>query len=683
MNQTPSSSLDSDRRIFIAAGLCALVAGLFVLFTQHAWEDYYITFRASKNLADGHGLVFTPGERVHSFTSPIGVLLPALTSWLTGGESDQAALWLFRVLSIGALGGAVALVFSATSRLKLHPITPWLGAALVMFEAKIVDFSTNGMETAFLLLFTAGALHAMLKQGPRQFLQLGVAWAGMMWSRPDSFIYITLLGIGYGAFGFFDSSQPKFKDRILLMLKAAGVCAVLYLPWFLWAWSYYGSPVPHTVTAKGSVSEGRTVVGFLQTFVTLPVKMWTESTTVVGALMPTYYQGASWPTLVYQTAQWFGLGAMVMWLIPGVPTVSRISSLVFHGGNAYLTYFPYFPFPWYFPILGLFAAIVWAGVFGRLLKTGISWPRWAQLGLKGVTGSVAGWFLVLMIGLLFQSAIQMEAKQRLVYDGNLRRIGEWLKEEAAPGERVFLEPLGYIGYFSQMATDDYPGLSCPRMVAAREEANNWSGLLMVLTPEWVVLRPPEAEQVRSERPDILTGFYEPVKRFERVDDVAASEVPDHFMLEFDSDFTVFRRTRGFLDDARIVSIEHLFGDGAPIELVDGMRGRVVHAPGTMVMNLPESAKRVTVHFGMPSGSYDAAPFTDGAVFNVSWQTESGRILLASRSLDPAGVAADRGIHSLQVDLPVDQLVGGELVLHTQERAHATKDWAFWGEVRFE
>ncbi len=67
---------------------------------------------------------------------------------------------------------------------------------------------------------------------------------------------------------------------------------------------------------------------------------------------------------------------------------------------------------------------------------------------------------------------------------------------------MFLEPLGYIGYFSQMATDDYPGLSCPRMVAAREQANNWSGLLMILTPEWAVLRPPEAAQIESERGDI-------------------------------------------------------------------------------------------------------------------------------------------------------------------------------------
>jgi len=65
------------------------------LYTQHAWEDYYITYRASKNLATGNGLTFTAGERVHSFTSPLGVLLPALASLLTGNSSDKLLCGFF------------------------------------------------------------------------------------------------------------------------------------------------------------------------------------------------------------------------------------------------------------------------------------------------------------------------------------------------------------------------------------------------------------------------------------------------------------------------------------------------------------------------------------------------------------------------------------------------------------
>ena len=86
---------------------------LFAALTNHAWEDYYITLRASRNLVDGHGLVFQPGERVHTFTSPLGVLVPAFFTWVVGSGHEAAALWLFRGLSAGLLGAAAWLASSA------------------------------------------------------------------------------------------------------------------------------------------------------------------------------------------------------------------------------------------------------------------------------------------------------------------------------------------------------------------------------------------------------------------------------------------------------------------------------------------------------------------------------------------------------------------------------------------
>lgn len=91
--------------------LVFLVAMIFAVVTGHGWEDYWITFRASKNLALGQGLVFTPGERLHTFTSPLGVLLPAALSWLTGNHSDALVFWLFRLLSATALAAGMGLLY--------------------------------------------------------------------------------------------------------------------------------------------------------------------------------------------------------------------------------------------------------------------------------------------------------------------------------------------------------------------------------------------------------------------------------------------------------------------------------------------------------------------------------------------------------------------------------------------
>src|SRR4051812_24054502 len=76
----------------------------FAAFADHAWEDYYITLRASRNLVEGHGLVFTPGDHLHTFTSPLGVLLPALCTWIAGVGHEELGLWLFRLISSALIG---------------------------------------------------------------------------------------------------------------------------------------------------------------------------------------------------------------------------------------------------------------------------------------------------------------------------------------------------------------------------------------------------------------------------------------------------------------------------------------------------------------------------------------------------------------------------------------------------
>lgn len=77
-------------------------------------------------------------------------------------------------------------------------------------------------------------------------------------------------------------------------------------------------------------------------------------------------------------------------------------------------------------------------------------------------------------------------------DGVRRSIGLWLREHARPGDTVFLEPLGYIGYFSQLKTFDFPGLSSPEVVAViRSGHRTYPDIITALRPTWLVLRPSE------------------------------------------------------------------------------------------------------------------------------------------------------------------------------------------------
>jgi hypothetical protein len=226
----------TPRATTVIVFLLLVAVGLgWSLYTQHAWEDYYITYRASKNLATGHGLTFTAGERVHSFTSPLGVLLPAAASVLTGNSSDRAALWIFRIMSIAAFAGAGVFFWKSARILFSTRFAAGLLIALFATDAKSVDFCTNGMETGFLLLFLGWTLFALLTAPARLKWHLGISWAGLMWTRPDSFIYIGVLALGALVFIPAGSSEGTRGKLLKTFVAAGAITTAMYLPWLLWA----------------------------------------------------------------------------------------------------------------------------------------------------------------------------------------------------------------------------------------------------------------------------------------------------------------------------------------------------------------------------------------------------------------------------------------------------------------
>ena len=80
---------------------------------------------------------------------------------LTGQTSFEATFWLYRLFCIAAFAGGVALVAR-----RLWDETPgrnrmaYAGGLplFYIFDLKMVAFTTNGMETAFMLLFLGGAI---------------------------------------------------------------------------------------------------------------------------------------------------------------------------------------------------------------------------------------------------------------------------------------------------------------------------------------------------------------------------------------------------------------------------------------------------------------------------------------------------------------------------------------------
>ena len=204
-----------------------LIEMVFAFYTQDAWEDFYITFRASRNLAMGHGLVFNPGERVHSFTSPLHTLLLAGLSVLTGNGSEQPVLWLSRILLSGVLAWAVLILLRVCRQAGFALAATAFLALFLMIDAKTVDFTINGMEVPLMIFFLALAMFAHIQSGrSTNWRLLGIAWAGLEWTRPDGVVYGGLLAAGFLLFPVARSATAR-KDTVVLYGKALALSIVL------------------------------------------------------------------------------------------------------------------------------------------------------------------------------------------------------------------------------------------------------------------------------------------------------------------------------------------------------------------------------------------------------------------------------------------------------------------------
>lgn len=513
----------------------------FAVFTDHAWEDYFITLRSSRHLVEGHGLVYQLGERVHTFTSPLGVLVPALCTWIAGPGHEEAALWLFRLLNASLLALAALLVWRRCDTLRLGLLGRFTLFGLVLADPKLTDFAINGMETAILVFFLLLLWTELESPVAPRPSRLGLALAGLMWTRPDAFILAGALVVA--RFVIRDRASPAPPRPWRPVAFGALLGSALYLPWFAWAWWYYGSPIPHTVVAKSAHLPPLGLTHLLL----IPWHAFFGHSSLPTLFLPSYSLFGGWPAALDYVARALALVAAFAWLVPKLAPVARRLSLAVFVGMLYLC--SIFLFPWYVPPWTVLAALALAFLVDHLEKAAVrrlpappasSRPRASRLlpALRIAAGLVVG----LQLAVLLASAWQLRVQQRLIENDGRRAIGLWLRAHAGPRDTVFLEPLGYIGYYSQLKMYDAPGLSSLEVTAlAHTGIHGMEGLIDRLRPTWLVLRPVELSRLRAGRHNVLRD-YELVRVWSTLPALDAIRfLPGRDWLEVDSVFSVYRR----------------------------------------------------------------------------------------------------------------------------------------------
>jgi len=433
--------------------LLLLAARVPFYFTHHIQEDAYISLRCAENLAQSGVYGFNPGERVSASTSHLYVFLAALVRLAAG---DRAFIPILQLLN--GLLFLLGTWFTSRALFTDERQVLWLWGLLSILPQSLLA-SYSGMETS-LLVFIIGWLLYQVSRGRDHWLMMA-ALAILPWVRPDAIAYALLIL-------FWDCVKRK---RVLWAGLTAVVIGVSSL--LIFNSLYFGTLLQQSINAKLLMRHPFTISRFADNLFTVFVG------NAGGAFSP-------------YRAEIFGRAGILFGLLV-LLAMGLYLGRVWSDRAPRITGLALASITWLVPVAYAFGGVLYQwytwppAIFGSvfLLALIVEWStgtgkwRWAVR-----LGSV----LLMLAGIGAQMVFSyVWGTKEFAYRGG---IGVWLKEHAQAGDKMLLEPAGYIPYYSGLYTYDEVGLVSPQVVNYRlaYEERWWPEFVMDYRPDWLVQR---------------------------------------------------------------------------------------------------------------------------------------------------------------------------------------------------
>lgn len=397
--------------LFLAAAFARLI---FSLATGYTADDAFITFRYAENLAYGLGFVYNEGERVLGTSSPLFTFILALTTLFR-----IPLIWAALLLSMVAAGltSVVLYRFARFFRFTALAVLPALAYA---FWPRSLSADASGMETAVFTLFVVAAFYYQRKHF--EIYALGMATLATL-TRPEGALLLILL-VAYNLY-----RTPRFWPVFL------ATPAIVLLPWIIFATLYFGSPVPHSITAK----------------LALYSQFGAESPLYNLAYLLGLHHAAGWILLVAAI-----LGAA--WIYRKLNT-GRLEVIWLLATLLFFAFSRTHMFHWYIaPIYPIYLLIASAAVLLILDRFALSAVQFRHAA-TAVTVIVV---VVVAIGAYPQ--LRDYREYQTVLNNVHQQIGYYLFAETPLDATIAAEDIGYSGYYSRRHILDRDGLVSPQSV---------------------------------------------------------------------------------------------------------------------------------------------------------------------------------------------------------------------------
>ncbi len=222
----------------------AALAAVCVIAIWWAWhlrwlsDDAFISFHYAQNWVDGNGLVFNPGERVEGYTNFLWVVMLAIPSMI-GIDIPTVAVLLCLGSQVGVLIMTTRLIRQLAPEGK--PVVVSLAAIVLACSYLTATYATGGLETTFGAFLVLCAVDFARRD---KLLASGLCGIAATMAHPDHAIFYVALG------GVLLVRRVPIKK----LLWYAAPFVVVFLPYFLIRWSYYGLPLPNTYYTKSGGS---------------------------------------------------------------------------------------------------------------------------------------------------------------------------------------------------------------------------------------------------------------------------------------------------------------------------------------------------------------------------------------------------------------------------------------------
>lgn len=230
-----------------AIAACACVG--LALAWRILWlaDDAYISLRYAQNFAEGHGLVFNPGEWVEGYTNFLWTLFLGVTGWI---GLDMRHVALFGNLAAYVL----AVILAAATVRKVAPDRPLVPFAAVALGGSLpfTTFASSGLETMPVAMLVAlGMWASTLRHGA---LWSGLALIAAVMARPDHAVIYGAMALALVAEDLIHRTGNLFaRLQWRRYLAYAAPFVLVYVPYFLWRWNAYGDFYPNTYYAKSGM----------------------------------------------------------------------------------------------------------------------------------------------------------------------------------------------------------------------------------------------------------------------------------------------------------------------------------------------------------------------------------------------------------------------------------------------